>query len=82
MFKVALMQRNYDQVLAQIRSGLLCGQAIIAFLRKKGFPEVALHFVRDDYTRFALAVECGNIEIALETAERLDDKEIWCVPAT
>ena len=77
MFKLALMKRDYDQVLAIIKSNQLCGQAIISCLRKKGFPEVALHFVRDDHTRFNLAIECGNIEVALETAERLDDKDIW-----
>lgn len=41
----------------------LCGQAIIAYLQEKGFPEVALHFVKDDRLRFNLAVECGNIEV-------------------
>jgi coatomer protein complex subunit alpha (xenin) len=34
----------------------LCGQSIIAYLQKKGYPEIALHFVRDEQTRFALAV--------------------------
>ena len=35
----------------------------------KGFPEVALHFVKDEQTRFNLAVECGNIEVALQSAQ-------------
>jgi len=35
----------------------------------KGFPEVALHFVKDEQTRFNLAVECGNIEVALKSAQ-------------
>jgi coatomer subunit alpha len=76
MFKQALAKRDFDSVLRLIRSGKLCGQAIIAFLRKKGFPEVALHFVEDDKARFEIAIECGNIEIALQTAQRLDDKSI------
>lgn len=38
-------------------------QAIIGYLQKKGFPEVALQFVKDEKTRFNLAVECGNIEV-------------------
>ena len=76
-FKVALLQRRYDQVLAMIRSNALCGQSIIAYLQKKGFPDVALHFVRDDKTRFELAIECGNIEVALETAQRIDEKDTW-----
>ena len=40
MFKQALAKRDFDSVLRLIRSGKLCGTAIIAFLRKKGFPEV------------------------------------------
>jgi coatomer protein complex subunit alpha (xenin) len=46
MFKLALIQRKFDQVLTMIKSGSLCGQSIIAYLQQKGFPEVALHFVK------------------------------------
>mmetsp|Transcript_31726 Transcript_31726/g.82114 ORF Transcript_31726/g.82114 Transcript_31726/m.82114 type:complete len:1227 (-) Transcript_31726:281-3961(-) len=77
MFKLALMQRKFDQVLSMIRNSQLTGQSIIAYLQQKGFPEVALHFVKDERTRFNLAIECGNIEVALESAQALDDKETW-----
>ncbi len=40
--------------------------------------QVALHFVRDERTRFNLAVQCGNIEVALQSAQELDDKDTWC----
>jgi hypothetical protein len=33
MFKLALMHRKYDAVLAMIRANQLCGQAIIAYLQ-------------------------------------------------
>merc|ERR1712088_183996 len=49
----------------------------IAYLQKKGYPEVALHFVKDEKTRFGLALECSNIEVALEAAKALDEKECW-----
>ncbi|KAK9847289.1 hypothetical protein WJX84_005223 [Apatococcus fuscideae] len=77
MFKLALLQRKFDQVLAMIRNSALCGQSIIAYLQHKGFPEVALHFVKDERTRFNLAIECGNIEVALQSAQELDDKDTW-----
>ncbi|KAL4423494.1 hypothetical protein ABPG77_003627 [Micractinium sp. CCAP 211/92] len=77
MFKLALMHRKYDAVLSMIRNNQLCGQAIIAYLQEKGYPEVALHFVRDERIRFNLAVECGNIEVALQSAQELDDKDTW-----
>lgn len=60
-----------------VRNAKLVGQSIIAYLQKKGYPEVALHFVKDEKTRFALALECGNIDIALEAAKALDDKNCW-----
>ncbi len=68
-FKLALLQRKFDAVLAMIKSAGLTGQSIIAYLQQKGFPEVALHFVRDERTRFSLAIECGNIEVALQSAQ-------------
>ena len=76
-FKVALVRRNIDQVLHMVRNSKLVGQSIIAYLQKKGYPEVALHFVKDERTRFGLALECGNIEVGLEAAKVLDDKDAW-----
>ncbi|RWS09241.1 coatomer subunit alpha-like protein [Dinothrombium tinctorium] len=76
-FKLALVNRKYDEVLHMVRNSKLVGQSIIAYLQKKGYPEVALHFVKDEKTRFALALECGNIEVALEAARSLDDKTCW-----
>jgi len=77
IFKLALIQRNYQQVLKMVRESSLIGQAIIAYLQLKGYPEVALHFVKDEKTRFNLALECGNIEVALEAAKTDDDRECW-----
>lgn len=76
-FKLALVNRKYDEVLHMVRNSKLVGQSIISYLQKKGYPEVALYFVKDEKTRFALALECGNIEVALEAARSLDDKQCW-----
>jgi coatomer protein complex subunit alpha (xenin) len=76
-FKLALAKRQYEEVLYIIRNSSLVGQAIIGYLQKKGYPEIALHFVRDDITRFELALECGNLDIAYETAQKLNKKEQW-----
>lgn len=65
------------QVLQMVRGAKLVGQSIIAYLQKKGYPEVALHFVKDERTRFLLALECGNIDVALDAAKALDDKGCW-----
>ncbi|CAO1311217.1 unnamed protein product [Diamesa hyperborea] len=76
-FKLALINRKYEEVLHMVRNARLVGQSIIAYLQQKGYPEVALHFVKDEKTRFGLALECGNIEVALEAAKTLDDKDCW-----
>ncbi|KAF9927332.1 hypothetical protein FBU30_003331, partial [Linnemannia zychae] len=76
-FKQALTKHNYDEVLQIIRNSNLVGQSIIAYLQKKGYPEIALHFVREDKTRFELALECGNLEVGLETAKAMDKEECW-----
>ncbi|XP_058799728.1 coatomer subunit alpha isoform X2 [Phymastichus coffea] len=76
-FKLSLINRKYEEVLLMVRSANLVGQSIIAYLQQKGYPEVALHFVKDEKTRFSLALECGNTEVALEAARVLDDKKCW-----
>jgi coatomer protein complex subunit alpha (xenin) len=77
MFKFSLMHRRYGDALKIMQTNKLVGQAIIAYLHKKGFPEVALHFVQDPKTKFALSLECGNIKVALECAKELNQPECW-----
>ncbi|KAH9933850.1 coatomer WD associated region-domain-containing protein [Fomitopsis serialis] len=76
-FKLALLRNNHEEMLHVIRTSNLLGQSIIAYLQQKGFPEIALHFVQDKNTRFDLAIECGNIEVASEMARALDRPECW-----
>ncbi|GKV24127.1 hypothetical protein SLEP1_g33778 [Rubroshorea leprosula] len=74
---LSLLRKRYDHVMSMIRSSQLCGQAMIAYLQQKGFPEVALHFVKDERTRFNLALESGNIQIAVASAKEIDEKDHW-----
>lgn len=76
-FKLALVKRNYDEMLQIIKTSSLVGQSIISYLQKKGYPEIALQFVQDPQTRFELAIECGNLEVATEMAKELDRPKIW-----
>lgn len=39
--------------------------------------QIALHFVQDTNTRFELAIECGNLDVAMETAKTIDRPECW-----
>lgn len=76
-FKLALIKRNYEEMLDIIRKSSLVGQSIISYLQKKGYPEIALQFVQDPQTRFELAIECGNLEVAIEMAKEIDRPKIW-----
>lgn len=76
-FKRALVNKNFGEVLRLIKNSTLVGQNIIGYLQKKGFPEVALHFVQDPETRFELALECSNLQVALEQAKILNNNQIW-----
>jgi coatomer subunit alpha len=65
-----------------VKHSRLCGRAIVAYLQTKGFPEVALHFVREPRTRFRLALACGDIEAAMESAFALEQqsesgRDVW-----
>ncbi|KAJ6114672.1 coatomer subunit alpha [Penicillium sp. IBT 16267x] len=76
-FKLSLVKRNYDEMLQIIKNSSLVGQSIISYLQKKGYPEIALQFVQDPQTRFDLALECGNLEVAIEMARELDRPNFW-----
>ncbi|KAI1912356.1 hypothetical protein LOZ61_003361 [Ophidiomyces ophidiicola] len=76
-FKLALVQRNYEDMMQIIKTSSLVGQSIISYLQKKGYPEIALQFVQDPKTRFELALECGNIDVAIEMAKQLDRPQLW-----
>jgi coatomer protein complex subunit alpha (xenin) len=76
-FKLSLVQRDYEQMLHIIRTSSLVGHSIIAYLQKKGYPEIALQFIQDPTTRFELAIECGNLDVAIDMAKQLDRPQLW-----
>lgn len=62
-FKVAVSNKNVEEMMSMIKDSHLIGQSIIAYMQKKGYPEMALKFVKDKKTRFGLALECGELEV-------------------
>lgn len=81
-FKLALVNRNYKDMLSIIQTSSLVGQSVISYLQKKGYPEIALQFVQDPQTRFDLGLECGNIDVACQMAKELDKSQLWQKLAT
>lgn len=77
LFKLSLHRKQFSDVRMWITNGRLCGNAVIGYLKQKGFPEVALHFVEDQQTRFNLALEYGHIVEAMASAQELEDTTCW-----
>ncbi|CAD7971042.1 unnamed protein product [Amoebophrya sp. A120] len=77
LFKLSLASKNFDDVKMWIKNGRLGGNVVIGYLKKKGYPEVALHFVEDQHTRFNLALEYGHIAEAMKAAQELQDATVW-----
>ena len=77
MFKLSLVHGKKTDILKIIKNSRLVGESIIGYLQKKGYPEIALHFVEDQKTKFALALECGDLDRAFECATEMHDDECW-----
>jgi len=77
LLKQAISQKDYPKILGLVQKFGLLGQSIIAYLQKKGYPELALHFVKDEKTRFNLAIECGNLFAAVAAAKVVDEPACW-----
>ena len=56
-------QGHYKDAIRIIKSHQVDGQAIVAYLQRKGFEDIALHFVQEPRARFNLAIRCGNLEV-------------------
>lgn len=76
-FKRSLARREYADVVRAIRSGSMCGQAVLSYLQRAGYPEIAMHFVEDTATKFGLALECGDLDVAHSCAEKMKDADLW-----
>ncbi|KAK4909053.1 hypothetical protein LTR49_022152 [Elasticomyces elasticus] len=63
-FKLGLVNAIATRCSTSIKTSSLVGQSIISYLQKKGYPEIALQFVQDPQTRFELAIECSNLDVA------------------
>lgn len=76
-FKKALINKKFNEVLRIISNSNLVGENIISYLKKSGYPEVALQFVQDPESRFDLAIECHNLNVALIEAKKINSKKVW-----
>jgi coatomer protein complex subunit alpha (xenin) len=49
----------------------------VSYLKEQGHAEIALFFEQDIKQRFNLAIACGNLQVALDSAKELKDKECF-----
>jgi coatomer subunit alpha len=82
LFKVALQQNDLMAVKEILQKGSLCGNAIIAYLKEQGHSEIALFFEKDVQQRFNLALACGNLQVALDTALEMKETDCYAKLAT
>ncbi|KAJ5075405.1 coatomer subunit alpha [Anaeramoeba ignava] len=76
-FKLAINEQRFDEVVSILKSSKIFGQSIVSYLREKGYPDIALNFVENERLRFELALECGDIKSAFESAKKIDKRECW-----
>mmetsp|Transcript_33362 Transcript_33362/g.51158 ORF Transcript_33362/g.51158 Transcript_33362/m.51158 type:complete len:185 (-) Transcript_33362:1738-2292(-) len=76
-FKMALQQKNLVEVKEILQKGNLCGNSIISYLKDQGHSEIALYFEKDSKQRFSLAISCGQLQVAFDSAKELDEKEYF-----
>ena len=77
LFKMALQKKNLLEVKEILSKGTLCGHTIVSYLKEQGHSEIALFFEQDLKQRFNLAIACGNIQVAFDSAKELQDKECF-----
>lgn len=77
VLKNALLLDDKEAVEKCVAECDLVGQSVIDYLRKHGYPEVALSFLKDAPSRFELSLEAGDLESAAEAAQHLNSERIW-----
>lgn len=76
-FKQAVVKNDRAGIMNSLRQLGSLTRAEISFLVKKGYPGLALKFVKDASSRFPLAIQAFDIDDALESAVKLDKRHCW-----
>jgi coatomer protein complex subunit alpha (xenin) len=76
-FKLALQNKNYDEVVNILKSGSIYGIKAVEDIKNAGFPDLSLKFVTDPKQKFELALQSGKLEEAEIAAEILKDKSYY-----
>lgn len=81
MAKYALKNGNVQTVVDILKSGQIRGFSMTNYLREMGYAELALQFEHDPHKKFKLAIESGNIDVAMQVARELKEKSCFAALA-
>lgn len=76
-FKQAVVRKDRAAILTSLKQLGTLTRTEISFLVKKGYPGLALKFVKDAPTRFPLALQAFDIEDAVESAIKINKRQCW-----
>ncbi|ELP85930.1 coatomer alpha subunit, putative [Entamoeba invadens IP1] len=76
-FKAAVLNGDLGRIKKHLESTVFIGDAIISFLLKYKYADLALLFVRDTHAKFNIGLQCGNFRAALEAAKELGLPHYW-----
>ena len=80
-FKIALQNKNYDEVVNILKSGSIYGIKAVEDIKNAGFPDLSLKFVTDPKQKFEFALQSGKLEEAEAAADILKDKSYYSLLA-
>lgn len=76
-FKEAVSTNNIPKIIEILNGAKLCSSSIIDYIEKHGHPDIALQFATEPEQKFKLAIKSGNLEVAVETANKLGKQSAW-----
>lgn len=77
IFKQSVIRRDRAGILNSLKQLGNLTRTEISFLVKKGYPGLALKFVKHAPTRFPLAIQAFDIDEALDSAIKIGRKQCW-----
>jgi len=80
-FKQAVVRGDRAGIMNSLRQLKNLSRAEISFLVKKGFPGLALKYVKDASSRFPLGIQAFNIDDSLESAIKINKAQCWQILA-
>ncbi|KAJ6236485.1 coatomer subunit alpha [Anaeramoeba flamelloides] len=77
LLKIAIEEKNANKIKKILNITKFPGNFMIQYLRKKGYPNIALKLTNNLQSQFDLAILSNNLSIALDLATKLNKDFFW-----